>query len=239
MKHNYQRAYRGIRNDIFDILNGGGTWGATLDAIPYLDEYNITDDFLDEILYNLDCEGYIEFGANHGYFSTYQEYGGEKKELFLVTKFADNYQFKNFYTNIYMNDFADYYDEIDDREDCHLNDIYDLVVVNKTDFKNISLDRLKNSAGVIYQIDDLKLDRNAVVRLNLYHIPLTLLDDKKLFAADYPTLNATTFAKNPSLPSEIIKNDSIHNAKYNFYYCYNQTLDKVFLKIKEYTKSHE
>lgn len=234
MAYNYQSAYRKVKKEILQMIDYN-TEHMVLNASFCLDKFNLTDDQLDEILYNLSYdEGYIEPGGGHVFYQIYQPYDDDKRELFLVTKFANNYKFKNLLINSFMTDFAEFYDDDNDnilgskdylRGDCHRDDVFDLIILNKNDFQNIPLDRLQKSAGVAYQTDDFNSDRATVSKLNSNHIPLILIDNKKLFHDDYP--NITNF----SLKYELNHNNTKTNYL-NFINSYYQTLDNVLLMFR-------
>lgn len=94
MTNIYQKAYRGIKNDIINTSEYVEDDGTIYYGDQYLEFYHISADMLDQILYQLDCENYIEMGAKHSYFIVYKPYTKKRRELFFVTKFADNQIFK-------------------------------------------------------------------------------------------------------------------------------------------------
>lgn len=216
MTNIYQKAYRGIKNDIINTSEYVEDDGTIYYGDQYLEFYHISADMLDQILYQLDCENYIEMGAKHSYFIVYKPYTKKRRELFFVTKFADNQIFKNYYANTFTHGYTPDYDE-----QCHINDKFDLVLLNKTDFQKIALSRLQKSAGVIYQTESFEVDNENITKLRDKKINFILLDDKNIFANKIP--NTLIFKKASINVHEIL------NSKSNF----------VLLLDKDYDKHHQ
>lgn len=184
MTTTYRSAYKSVKNEIMFIIEHDETWGHTFQGKPYLDQFNLSEKMLSNILYQLDRdEHYIELGAYFGFYITYHPFEGRRKELFFVTKYADNFAFKNYFSNDFTNEYAQNTTEYDECENCHLKDKYDFIVINKNDFQNISSNRLKKSAGVIFQTDDLNTDQKTITELKTNHVPVELLDQSVEFDA--------------------------------------------------------
>lgn len=216
MTNIYQKAYRGIKNDIINTSEYVEDDGTIYYGDQYLEHYQISDNMLDEILYKLDCENYIEMGVNHSYFIVYKPYTKQRRELFFVTKFADNQIFKNYYTNVFTRRYTRDYEA-----QYHINDKYDLIVLNKADFKKIPLSRLQKSAGVIYQTESFETDLENIRQLRTEKIHFLLLDDQDIFSKKFQ--NTFIFKKNSLNVHEIL------NSKSNF----------VLLLDKNYDDHHQ
>ncbi|WP_363472206.1 hypothetical protein [Companilactobacillus musae] len=229
MTNSYSKSYKNVKTEIIDMVKDSEndeTWGITFDASPYMEQFDISDKTLDRILVQLDHENYIEFGANHRFYVAYRPYQGKKRELFWVTKFAQNKRFKNYFETTFLNNHADDYGMYVERENCRLKDQFAFSVIDQDELRNLPQSRLTNAAGVIYQLDDPTIDAKTILKLKYHSVNLVLLGNDQSRLNNYSTVSSIY------LDDYNIRKSNSKFFIYNFHY-YFQDLTSDYTQVIE------